>query len=222
MGLFCSSPSYSSILEGKSSQKRTNRVVKTDRRLQADSADADVAGHHALAAHGLEDALQLLTLAEAVKEDGQRADVHGVRAQPDQVRVQPHQLVEEHAQPLRLLRNLQPQQLLDGQRVGRVVGHRGEVVDAIRQRDYLLVELRLAGLLDAGVQVADVGRERDYRFAVDLQHQSQHAVCRRVLRPHVDDHGVVLRGVGTVVAACVGNYILNAGNNHLWSGKRGH
>ncbi len=164
--------------------------------------------------------MQLLTLAEAVEEDGQRADVHGMRAQPHQVRVQPHQLVEEHAQPLRLLRNLQPQQLLYGQRVGRVVGHRGEVVDAIRQRNYLLIKLGFAGLLDAGVQVADVGRERDDRFAVDLQHQSQHAVCRRVLRPHVDDHGVVFAGVGAVVAGAVGDYVLDAGNNHLWSGYR--
>ena len=85
------------------------------------------------------------------------------------------------------------QQLLDRQAVGQVVGHRAEIVDAVGQRDHLLVELRLAGLLDAGVQVADVGHQLDDGLAVDLQHQAQHAVSRRVLRAHVEHHGVLAR-----------------------------
>ncbi len=67
---------------------------KPERRLQRDAADAEVAGHHALAADGLEDAQQLFALAEAVEEDGERADVHGVRAEPDEVRVDARELVE--------------------------------------------------------------------------------------------------------------------------------
>ena len=85
-----------------------------------------------------------------------------------------------------------PEQLLDRQAVAEVVGHGAEIVDAVGQRDDLLVELGLAGLLDAGVQVADVGREGDDGFAVDLEHEAQHAVGRRVLRAHVEDHGLVV------------------------------
>ena len=54
-----------------------------------------------------------------------------------------------------------------------------EVVDAVGEGDDLLVELGLAGLLDAGVQVADVGREGDDGFAVDLEHEAQDAVGGR-------------------------------------------
>ncbi len=155
--------------------------------------------------------MQLFALAEAVEKDGERADVHGVRAQPHQVRVQAHQLVEEHAQPLCLLRNLQPQQLFDRQRIRHVVGHRREVVDAIRQRHHLLIELRLARLLDAGMQIANIRRQRNHRLAIDLQHQPQHAMGRRMLRTHVDDHRVVVRGRGIVVTSSVSDDVFDAG-----------
>ena len=54
------------------------------------------------------------------------------------------------------LGNFELQKLFDGQAVAEIVGHRAEVVDAIGERDHLLVELRLAGLLDSGVQIADL------------------------------------------------------------------
>ena len=43
---------------------------------------------------------QLFALAEAIEEDGERADVHGVRAQPDQVGLNAGQLIEQHPQIL--------------------------------------------------------------------------------------------------------------------------
>ena len=97
---------------------------------------------------------------------------------------------------MRALRNLQLQQLFDGQAVAEIVGHRAEVVDAIGQRDDLLIELRLAGLLDAGVQIADFGIEADNNFAVDFEHQAQHAVRGRMLRSHVQDHVLVACALG--------------------------
>ena len=163
----------------------------------------------------LEDAEDLFALAEAVEEDGERADVHGVGAEPDQVRLEAGQLVEQHTQVLRAFGDLQPQQLLDRQAVGEVVGHRAEVVDAVGQRHDLLVELGLAGLLDAGVQIADVGHERDDGFAIDLEHQAKHAVRRRMLRAHVEDHGLVLRrGRCRDGELRVGDDVFDAGNDH--------
>ena len=210
MGLPVSRFSYSSIFAGKIVRNARTRSNEAERRLQRDAADAEVAGHHALAGDGLEDAQQLFALAEAVEEDGERADVHGVRAEPDEVRVEARQLVEQHAEPLRALGDLESEQLLDRQAVGQVVGHRAEIVDAVGERDDLLVELGLAGLLDAGVQIADVGRERDDGLAVDLEHQAQNAVRGRVLRAHVEDHGVLAGGGGVAVLG-VGDDVFDAG-----------
>ena len=179
IGLPVSRFEYSSIFSGKRLDEGLHAVEEVQRRLHRQAADAEVAGHHALAGHRLKDAQNLFALAEGVEKDGQRANVHGVRAQPDQVRIQPGQLGQQHAHPLRLLRNLQLQQLLDRQAVAQVVCHRAQVVDAVGQRHHLLVKLGLAGLLDPGVQIADLGIEPDHDFAVDLQHQAQHAVRRR-------------------------------------------
>src|SRR5258708_36949415 len=38
------------------------------------------------------------------------------------------------------------------------------------------------------MQIADVDVGLDYCFAIELQQNAQHAVCRRMLRPHVEDH----------------------------------
>ena len=90
-------------------------VEKVQRRLHREAADADVAGHHPLSGYRLKDAQNLFALAEGVEEDGERANVHGVGAQPDQVRVEAAQFGQQHAQPLCLLGNLKSEQLLDGQ-----------------------------------------------------------------------------------------------------------
>ncbi len=95
------------------------------------------------------------------------------------------------------LGNLQLQQLFDGQAVAEVVGHRAEVVDAVGQRNDLLVELGFAGLFDAGVQVADFRIEADNDLAVDFEHEAQHAVGRWMLRPHVEDHVLVFGSLGS-------------------------
>ena len=108
------------------------------------------------------------------------------------MRVDAGQLVHHDAQPLRLRRNIESQQLLHCQHIAEIVRHGAEVVDAIGQRHHLLVELGLAGLLDAGVQVADIRHDANDIFAVDFQNHSQNAVRGRVLRPHIQDHGLIL------------------------------
>ena len=47
-----------------------------------------------------------------------------------------------------------------------------------------------AVLLDAGVQIADLGLGFDDGLAFDLEHDLQHAVRRRMLRPHREHHRV--------------------------------
>ncbi len=50
----------------------------------------------------------------------------------------------------------------------------------------------LAGLFHAGVQVANDGLGAQHELAVELQHETQHAVSRGVGRTHVDDHRLVV------------------------------
>ncbi len=94
-------------LFGKGLDEGLHAVEEIERRLHGEAADAEVAGHHALAGYGLKEAQNIFALAEGVEEDGQRANVHGVRAQPDQVRIQARELGEQHADPLRASREFQ-------------------------------------------------------------------------------------------------------------------
>ena len=86
-------------LFGKGLDEGLDAIKQIERRLHGEAADAEVAGHHALAGDCLKDAQDLLAFAECVEEDGQRADVHGVRAEPDQVRIQAREFGEKHADP---------------------------------------------------------------------------------------------------------------------------
>ncbi len=88
------------------------------------------------------------------------------------------------------------QQLLDRQAVAQVVRHRAQVIHAVGQRNHLLVKLGLARLLDARMQIANLGIQPYDNFAVDLQHQTQHSVRRRMLRSHVQDHVLVFGALG--------------------------
>ena len=163
-------------------------IEPAERRLHGQAADAEVAGHHALAGHGLKEPENLLALAEGVEENREGANVHGVGAEPDEMRVQPAQLGEQHANPLRALGDFEVEEFFDGQAIAEIVGERIEVIDAVGERNDLLIELGLAGFLDAGVQIADLGTDADDDFAVELDDQAQHAVGCRVLRAHIEDH----------------------------------
>ena len=220
MGLPVSRPSYSSTRGGEGLEEVADRLVEIKRRLHGQAADADVAGHHPLAADGLKDALQLFAFTEAVEEDGHRPDVERVGAEPDQVRVDASELLEQDAEPLGALRDLQLQELFDRQRIDQVIGHRRKVVDAVGERRHLGVKLRLAGLLDTGVEIADVGCERDNGLAIDLEHQTENAVGRGMLRAHVEDHRLVDDGiVAVVVLLGVGDHIFDARHEPVRAGE---
>ena len=105
--------------------------------------------------------------------------------------------VEQDPDPLGALGNLELEQFFNGQAVAKVVCHGAEVIDAVGEGNYLLVELGFAGLFDAGMQIADFGIEADNNLAVDFEHEAQHAVGGWVLRPHVEDHVLVFGSLGS-------------------------
>ena len=79
-------------------------------------------------------------------------------------------------------------QLLHRQSEGHVVGHGGEVVGAVGERDDLIVVPVLAELLETRVEVADVRDTALDRLALELDHQSEHAMSGRMLGADVHQH----------------------------------
>ena len=77
-------------------------------------------------------------------------------------------------------------ELLDRADVGRVLQHRGQVVEPVGDRDELDIGAHLGELFDAAVQVAHIRLAVDDDLAVERDGQPQHAVGARVLRAHID------------------------------------
>ena len=78
---------------------------------------------------------------------------------------------------------------------GPLAEQRADVLERVHVADGLVVVGVLAQLLDAAVEVAEDRVEVDDLLAVELEHDPQHAVGRRVLRAHVDEHLAVAERV---------------------------
>ena len=160
----------------------------------------DVRVVHAETGDRLEDVEDQLALAEPVQHHRDRPELHAAGCHPDQVRGDPVQLAEEHAEDLGAWRRFDPEQPLDRQAVRQLVEERREVVRARDVGDTLHPRPVLRVLLDAGVEVADDRLAPDHGLAVELQEQAEHPVGRGVLRTHVDDHRLLTDLAGGVVA----------------------
>ena len=148
--------------------------------VSREAAGADERVVHAQARDELEDVKDLLALAEAVEHHRERAELHAPGRQPHQVRRDPVELHQQHADRLRARRGRRAEQPLDGHAVRGLVEERREVIRARDERDAL-----------RPVEVADHGVRVDYCFPVELEDETQHAVGRGVLRAHVDDQCVL-------------------------------
>ena len=157
--------------------------------LPREPADAEVGVHQAVARDLLEDVLQVLALAERVREArAEEAGVDAERAHEHEVAAQPVQLGEDDADVLRPLRHLDVHQPLDREAVAEFGAELRQVLRAVAVADALAEVHRLHQLLAAAVHVADVRRHVDDLLAVDDEHHAEDAVRARVLRPHVDGH----------------------------------
>jgi hypothetical protein len=113
-----------------------------------------------------------------------------VRAQPKQVVQQARDLGEHHADVLRANRNFQAHHLFDGQAIRMLVAHHRDVIQPVHVGQRLEIGLGFGELLGGSVQQADVRIGALDHFAIELQHQAQHAVRGGMLRAEVE--GVVL------------------------------
>ena len=78
------------------------------------------------------------------------------------------------------------EQLLDREAEGVLLVHRRDVVEPVEIGDRLQIGLVLDQLLGAAMQQADMRVDALDDLAVELEHQAQHAVRRRMLRPEID------------------------------------
>ena len=140
---------------------------------------------HARPGNRLVDVEQVFAFAEAIQEDGHGAEVEAVGAQAKQVREDPGDLVEHHADVLGADRHLDTEQLLDRHHVGVLVAHHGGVVEPVHIRHCLDEGPVLGELLRGAMQQPDVRVGALDHLAVEFQHQPQHAVRGRVLRPEI-------------------------------------
>src|SRR5690606_6338291 len=98
----------------------------------------------------------------------------------------PTDLAVKHADELRAARYLKMQQLLRGQAERVLLVHRRDVIEPVEIRDRLQIGLVLDQLLGAARQKPDMRIDSLDDFAVEFEHEAQHAVRRRMLRAEVD------------------------------------
>ena len=169
-----------------------------------DAAGPDVVVVHPQSGDDLEEPQQLLALAPAVQHHADRAEVHAVGGHEEHVRREPVDLAHQHADPLGPLGHLDLEQLLGGERERELGEQRCGVVHPGHVGGALEVGELLARLLHAGVEVADHRLGPGDQLAVELEHDPQHAVGRRVLGTHVHDHPLADTLVGGLLVPRAG------------------
>jgi hypothetical protein len=123
--------------------------VEAARNVLGEPAGLEVARVHARAGDELGQVEDLLALAEAVPEHRDRSELEPGRAEPDEVRMDPVQLAQQHAHPGRLARHLDLEQLFDREHEDELVVLERDVVDPLGVRDRLPPRLLLHVLLEA-------------------------------------------------------------------------
>ncbi len=114
---------------------------------------------------------------------------------------------KHRADPLRTLGHFDAEEILDRAHVGVLVAHHRDVIETIHVADRLIERLGLGELLGAAMQKADVRIGAHHGLAVHLEHETQHAVGRRMLRPEI-------QSCSSLISACVSNYRFRKRLNH--------
>ena len=116
----------------------------------------------------------------------------------------PGDLAEQHADILGARRRRDAQQFLDAEREGVLLAHRRDVIQAVEIGSRLEIGLVLDQLFSAAVEQTDMRIGPLDHFAVHFQHEAQHPVGRRVLRPEIHRERLDLRFGG----GCRGRHYL--------------
>ena len=102
------------------------------------------------------------------------------------MRQQAADLAIEHADELAAPWNRNAEKPLDREGVRVLLIHRRDIVEPIEIGHVLQVGARLHELFSAAVQEADMGVDALNHLAVKLEHETQHAMGRWMLRAKID------------------------------------
>src|SRR5712692_6091294 len=173
---------------GKNLQEVAHPLFEFRIRIPPQTADAKSVRGKPRADEVFEYLENLFAFAKAVQQHGDRADVHRVSAQPEQMRSDALKFGQNHSQVLGALWHFDLEHLLDAFNVAKIIGDSSHVIEPVPVRRDHRVGVVLADFFNAAMQEADVAVETDHRLAVQLQYDSQHPVCRGMLRTHVEHH----------------------------------
>ena len=135
-------------------------VDQLRRQVLMHAADAEIRRMHARAGGALIKHHQLFALFETPQRRGQRADVHRLRGDVEQMRQDAADLAIEHADQLPAARHLDAEQLFRREAERVLLIHRRDVVEPVEIRDRLQIGLVLDQLFGAAMQA---GRYADRR-----------------------------------------------------------
>ena len=82
---------------------------------------------------------------------------------------------------------IEPQQFFRRQAEGMLLVHRRNIIEPVEIRDRLQVSLGFDQFFGPAMQEADMRVHSLDHFPIEIEHQTQHAMRRRVLRPEI--HG---------------------------------
>ncbi len=157
---------------------------------------------HAQTGDLLEEAKHFLALPPAVDHHRDGTEVHAIGRHEEKVRAHPVEFRQEHPHPDGPLGYVavDTEKLLGGEREDEFVVERTEVVHPRHVGAALHEGQLLGGLLHTGMQIPDDRLAPENRLTLELKHESEHSVGRRVLGTHVDDHRLVVLGIVGEVA----------------------
>src|ERR1700681_2372656 len=156
------------------------------RQVLVHAADPEIGRMHARAGRALVEYHQLFALFKTPQRWRQRADVHRLRGDVEKMREDAADLAVQDPDQLPAARRGNAEQLFRRKTERVFLIHRRDIVEPVEIRDRLQIGLVLDQFLGAAVKQADMRVDPRDHFAVELQHQTQHAVRGRMLRAEVD------------------------------------
>ena len=156
------------------------------RKVLMHAARPEIGGMHAAARGALVKHHQLLAFLEAPERRRERADIQGLGGDVEEVRQEPADLGIKHADELGPLGHGDADQLLDRERISMFLIHRRDVVEPVEIGKRLEIGLVLDQFLGAAMEQANMRVDALHHFAVKLEHEPEHAMRSRMLRPEID------------------------------------
>jgi hypothetical protein len=156
------------------------------RQILMHPARPEIGRVHARARSALIEHHELFTFLEAPQRRRERAHVHGLRCDVQKMREQPPDLGIEHADQLRASRHGETEELLNREAEGVLLIHRRDIIEPVEIRDRLQIGFVLDQFLGPAMQKTDMRVDARHDLTVELEHEAQHAVRRRMLRSEID------------------------------------